>query len=466
MTIGTFAANAIDAVVILAKALDTLDATDRQNPDKIYEAISGIKECEGASGHIVLNELNERIGIMTITNLQLIIKSGARRLSVPLKSTIADFVPVGIIEGGEFVENGPNSGVAHTDEEFYTVRFPGGTTEVPADREDKGSGSSKKGKRRIPWWVWLAIFGTIGGVLICIACGLATLRVRGELKRKRKLEKTNTLMVQNQVRAAIESVDHFSAPFQLVRASALYACSKLPLHETLRSEGELVAVDRIEDVAENYSLASTGGARAIVFFSHQWLGNDDCDPQNIQFQTIKAALQSVATRARLTLDDLFVWADVCSIPQRNAGIKGLSIVSLPAYAGASDFFVAIVPEAPHADSGEVCSRETYLKRAWCRAEILAFFVRRGPAFMYYLDAPDADLEPMLPSADGSCLPDDFLGTVDVCVEINQCVGCTRQFFTKSFLGNDASVLARSSGEEPTSPRHRAGIASMAWRTTR
>ena len=32
-----------------------------------------------------------------------------------------------------------------------------------------------------------------------------------------------------------------------------------------------------------------------------------------------------------------------------------------------------------------------------------------------------------------------------CVEINQCVGCTRQFFTKSFLGDDVAVLARSSG---------------------
>ncbi len=53
-----------------------------------------------------------------------------------------------------------------------------------------------------------------------------------------------------------------------------------------------------------------------------------------------------------------------------------------------------------------------------------------------------------------------------CVEINQCVGCTRQFFTKSFLGNDAAVLAPSSGEEPTSPRHRAGGASMARRATR
>ena len=53
-----------------------------------------------------------------------------------------------------------------------------------------------------------------------------------------------------------------------------------------------------------------------------------------------------------------------------------------------------------------------------------------------------------------------------CVEINQCVGRTRQFFTKSFLGDDAAVLAPTSGEESASPRHRAGVASMAWRTTR
>ena len=58
------------------------------------------------------------------------------------------------------------------------------------------------------------------------------------------------------------------------------------------------------------------------------------------------------------------------------------------------------------------------------------------------------------------------GGAITCVEINQCIGCTRQFFTKSFLGDGAAVLDRSSGEEPASPRHRAGVASMAWRTTR
>ena len=58
------------------------------------------------------------------------------------------------------------------------------------------------------------------------------------------------------------------------------------------------------------------------------------------------------------------------------------------------------------------------------------------------------------------------GRVSACVEINQCVGGTRQFFTESFLGDDAAVLAPSSGEEPAPPRHRAGVASMAWRSTR
>ena len=48
-----------------------------------------------------------------------------------------------------------------------------------------------------------------------------------------------------------------------------------------------------------------------------------------------------------------------------------------------------------------------------------------------------------------------------CVEINQCDGCTRQLFTKSFLGDGVAALAPSSGEEPTWPRHRAGVASMA-----
>jgi hypothetical protein len=66
--------------------------------------------------------------------------------------------------------------------------------------------------------------------------------------------------------------------------------------------------------------------------------------------------------------------------------------------------------------------------------------------------------------------------VAICVEINQCVGCTRQFFTKSFLSDDAAVLARSSGEEHERavnhaggyflsfllPYRYCGLAAVAW----
>ena len=42
------------------------------------------------------------------------------------------------------------------------------------------------------------------------------------------------------------------------------------------------------------------------------------------------------------------------------------------------------------------------------------------------------------------------GAVTTCVEINQCVGCTRQFFTKSFLGDDADVARGHRLVEPIS----------------
>ena len=71
------------------------------------------------------------------------------------------------------------------------------------------------------------------------------------------------------------------------------------------------------------------------------------------------------------------------------------------------------------------------------------------------------------SGDREAQADIIFMLVDAWVEINQCVGCTRQFFaSKSFLGDDAAVLAPPSADEPASPRHRAGVASMAWRTTR
>ena len=78
--------------------------------------------------------------------------------------------------------------------------------------------------------------------------------------------------------------------------------------------------------------------------------------------------------------------------------------------------------------------------------------------------------PVISCPNGSCDQTNAVATSGdiTCSNLcgNQPVRRVQQFFTKSFLGNDAAVLARSSGEEPTPPRHRAGAASMAWRSTR
>ena len=111
------------------------------------------------------------------------------------------------------------------------------------------------------------------------------------------------------------------------------------------------------------------------------------------------------------------------------------------------------------DDGELASEETLAAALgdWALQHADRNVADDGP----HIGAGDADDQDLLAAA---AIFD--VRVVVVCVSINQCVGCTRQFFTKSFLGDDAAVLARSSGEESASPRRRAGIASMAWSTTR
>ena len=50
-----------------------------------------------------------------------------------------------------------------------------------------------------------------------------------------------------------------------------------------------------------------------------------------------------------------------------------------------------------------------------------------------------------------------------CARVVASYSAVRKSNTNSSLGADAAVLAPSSGEEPAPPRHRAGVASMAWR---
>ena len=63
--------------------------------------------------------------------------------------------------------------------------------------------------------------------------------------------------------------------------------------------------------------------------------------------------------------------------------------------------------------------------------------------------------PGWPEADGRSQMDVFWDAWEAVWKSTSASG--GQFFTKSFLGDDAAVLAPSSGEEPVPPRYRAGV---------
>ena len=109
-TLGGYGPQIVDAVYTLAKALDTMEAADRQDPNDLDHAIEDLGDFEGFSGTVSLDKYEDRVGSMTIVNLQL----------SPAGEPV--FVDVGKVQGGAFALD---SGAA--------VIFPGGTSDVPAD---------------------------------------------------------------------------------------------------------------------------------------------------------------------------------------------------------------------------------------------------------------------------------------------------------------------------------------------
>ena len=85
-------------------------------------------------------------------------------------------------------------------------------------------------------------------------------------------------------------------------------------------------------------------------------------------------------------------------------------------------------------------------------------IRVGPSI-----ARPTAVEPTTTPPPPPILTDLDAPTCVICLEL--CGNQPVRRVHKSILGDDAAVLAPSSGEEPASPRHRAGGASMAWRLT-
>merc|ERR1712166_906360 len=224
----------------------------------------------------------------------------------------------------------------------------------------------------------------------------------------RAVRKSSTLEVEvaalivRQVEEAQAFSTELRTPFVLMRASDFLKLKRLRSQEELRDQNCLLYLDTLDEATQFLS------AHISVFFSHQWLGWYDPDPDRVQYQVMCAALHKVRARESMKLHDLhkvFVWVDFFSIPQKCTSVQKLAVEQLGTLASVCSYFIVAAPDAYHANTGEQCNQETYHARCWCRAEIFSHWARRGCATfgdspcqelqnMFYMT--DNGLEPMVP----------------------------------------------------------------------
>jgi len=135
-------------------------------------------------------------------------------------------------------------------------------------------------------------------------------------------------------------------------------------HETMRKNGDLTIFD-------NYGeFATFCASNPVVFVSHQWLSDTAPDPDNHQFKLILEVCTMLCIKLNISLENLYIWIDYCSIPQANRTLQYYAISSLHVYASCVRYFLVVAPPVVHTN-GRMCDAKSYRSRGWCRLELLA-----------------------------------------------------------------------------------------------
>ncbi|KAL1529634.1 hypothetical protein AB1Y20_000576 [Prymnesium parvum] len=164
------------------------------------------------------------------------------------------------------------------------------------------------------------------------------------------------------VQEAIESIHKPQYPMVMVKFSTMKQLGKFVKHEDLRNAGQAICYDTVEE------LRTLSRYSPVVFISHQWLGYSTPDPNNDHFRATVEACEKLCQAQHVDPEDLLVWIDYMSIPQKLQNTQLLAIHSLAIYARCCRYFIIVAPQVLHADSQLECSPATYLKRGWCRLE--------------------------------------------------------------------------------------------------
>jgi hypothetical protein len=109
----------------------------------------------------------------------------------------------------------------------------------------------------------------------------------------------------------------------------------------------------------------------VLFVSHQWLASDVPDPNNVHYASIIVAARLMAEELGLeSEDEIYIWLDYTSIPQKCKSALWAAVSSLTAYAALGRYFVICCPPTVHGNSGLAMGGDTYLARGWCAPPLL------------------------------------------------------------------------------------------------
>jgi len=201
---------------------------------------------------------------------------------------------------------------------------------------------------------------------------------------------------------------------------------------------------------QEVQLALRDAGTKIAFVSHQWLGWDHPDPENVQCKALTAGIRKVAGSFGWDLSSLVVWLDYHSIPQQPGAMQSQAISSLPIFASMSSLFIVLAPPAKHCNIDQLCDAQTYKKRLWCRVELFSHYALSGVNNMYILK------EHGLEAIDPSWLFDAlfvFEGECTCCFRQHEVGVCDKPAIRDLMLGLYIVLLRRKDMREAAQTQH-------------
>eukprot|EP00400_MALV-I_sp_L67-5_P000589 gene589-1008_t len=197
-------------------------------------------------------------------------------------------------------------------------------------------------------------------------------------------------------------------PMHTVPIQDLLQWDRMHPHHEVKEMGNFVVLD-----PQKEPIKKTLKKRKVIFVSHQWVGYKEPDPDGIQFDALRGALNNLLagevihpadsakqlpgvpkpTRFDKMLRDALVWIDYYSIPQATTEQESKdmlkAIASLPAYVQEASLMLILAPVVPRPDQNEDCDFPSWLARGWCRLEVAAsFLVPRIDCTQILVEGPD------------------------------------------------------------------------------